>query len=110
MLLTDEERSFFSVIIPIHEAFISNEEINGKKESTGAIATPKRRTKEQIKKLILDVLVGESISANELYKRLGYSGNASKTFSNCIEELIVKGKIHYALDNMQDANNVLVKD
>lgn len=34
--------------------------------------------KEQIKTLILDELTSESISANELYKRLGYSGNASK--------------------------------
>lgn len=36
--------------------------------------------------------------------------NASKTFRSSIEELIAEVKIHYASDNMQDANNVLVKD
>ena len=56
------------------------------------------------------LLAGENISANELYKRLGYSGNASKTFRSSIVELIAEGKIHYASDNMQDANNVLIKD
>ncbi|MGN0170877.1 MAG: RNA-binding domain-containing protein [Lachnospiraceae bacterium] len=110
LLLTDEERSFFSVIIPIHEAFLDNGKVSNEEKSTDVIAAPKRRTKEQIKTLILDVLDDESISANELYKRLGYSGNASKTFRNCIEELIAEEKIHYASDNMQDANNVLVKD
>ena len=50
-----------------------------------------------------------NISMNELYKRLGYSGNASKTFRNCIEELISDGKIYYAADCKQDSNNVLIK-
>lgn len=70
----------------------------------------KRRTKKQIRECILDLLEKESVSANELYKRLGYSGNASKTFRKCVEELIVEGQIHYASNNMQAANNVLVKD
>lgn len=110
LLLTDEERSFFSVIIPIHEAFLGNGKIGDEVKSSDVVTIPKRRTKEQIKTLILGELTSESISANELYKRLGYSGNASKTFRNCIEDLIAEGKIHYASANMQDANNVLVKD
>lgn len=110
LLLTDEERSFFSVIIPIHETFLGNGKIGDEVKFSDAVAIPKRRTKEQIKTLILDELTSESISANELYKRLGYSGNASKTFRNCIEDLIVEGKMQYASANMQDANNVLIKD
>lgn len=109
LLLTDEERSFFSVMIPIHDAFLTKETLNNPSKSDNTVALPKRRTKEQIKKLILDELSNKSISANELYKKLGYSGNASKTFRNCITELISEEKIHYASDNMQDANNVLVK-
>ena len=108
-LLTDEERSFFSVIIPIHEAFEKKEE-DVETETKDTSLESKRRTKDQIKVLILTELDKESISAGELYKRLGYSGRTSKTFRNCIEELIVEGKVHYASDNMQDANNVLVKD
>ena len=109
-LLTDDERSFFSVIIPIHEAFLGKGMINNELEARDEIAIPKRRSKKQIKECILELLAYENISANELYKRLGYSGNASKTFRSSIEELIVEGKIHYASDNMQDANNVLVKN
>lgn len=44
------------------------------------------------------------------WERLGYSGNASKTFRNSIEELIVEEKIHYSSENAQDSNNVLIKD
>lgn len=109
-LLTDDERSFFSVIIPIHEAFLGKGMISNELESRDEIAIPKRRSKKQIKECILELLADENISANELYKRLGYSGNASKTFRSSIEELIAEGKIHYASDNMQDANNVLIKD
>lgn len=69
---------------------------------------PKRRTKEQIKSLILEVLSAESLSTKELYKKLGYSGNASKTFRSCVEELIDEGKIRYAAENKQDSNNVLI--
>ena len=109
-LLTDDERSFFSVIIPIHEAFLGKGMINNELEARDEIAIPKRRSKKQIKECILELLADENISANELYKRLGYSGNASKTFRSSIEELIAEGKIHYASDNMQDANNVLIKN
>lgn len=110
VLLTDEERTFFSVIIPIHDAFLGKEIISNEEKSGEGVVKSKRRSKTQIKDCILALLDGESVSANELYKRMGYSGNASKTFRNCIEELISEGKIHYASDHMQDANNVLIKD
>lgn len=107
-LLTDEDRSFFSVIIPIHDAFKYNRNAAYETGNHDLTVKQKRQTKEQIKKNILVVLDSESVSANELYKRLGYSGNASKTFRNCIEELIREGKIHYTSYNRNDANNVLV--
>ena len=101
--LTDEDRSFFSVILPIHPAFAKNisQEIN---------TTQKRRTKEQLKNLVLTLLENENLSMHELYKEIGYSGNASKTFRSCVGELISEGKVHYAAQNKQDATNVLIKD
>ena len=110
LLLTDEERSFFSVIVPIHTSFLNVKKSHEEEDSDIMIIRTKRRTKEQIKELVLDVLEHESMSANELYRKLGYSGNASKTFRNSIEELIAEKKIHYSSDSMQDSNNVLVKD
>lgn len=108
LLLTDEDRSFFSVIIPIHEAFLNEKNINNISGSAVNKTAPKRRTKEQIKSLILEVLSAESLSTKELYKKLGYSGNASKTFRSCVEELIAEEKIRYAAENKQDSKNVLV--
>ena len=107
-LLTDEERSFFSVIIPIHEAFLN--EMNNNSGSVVEKIAPKRRTKEQIKALILEVLSNKSVSTKELYKILGYSGNASKTFRDCIDELIAEERIHYASESLKDSNNVLIKN
>lgn len=107
-LLTDEERSFFSVIIPIHNAFVSSNPINAVDENTNK--RNKRRSKSQIKELILEKLSDGNFSASDLYKQLGYSGNISKTFRNCLEELIQEDKIGYLLDNKNDSNNVLVKN
>jgi len=109
LLLTDEERSFFSVIIPIHEAFLNEKNINNISGSAVDKTAPKRRTKEQIKSLILEVLSVESVSTNELYKRLGYSGNASKTFRSCVDELIAEGKVRYATESLRNSSNVLIK-
>ncbi len=81
----------------------------GEKKDDKALKGTKRRGKSQIKDEILEILEVESISANELYKRMGYSGNASKTFRSCIEELIDAGKIKYGSDSLQDANNTLIK-
>lgn len=107
LLITDDERSFFSVVMPIHEVFTKN---NISKDNNEFIDKPKKRNKKQIKDLILDELIISNYSANELYKKLGYSGNTSKTFRECVDELILEGKIHYALDKKQDANNVLIRN
>lgn len=100
LLLTDVDRSYFSVIIPIHTAFLNN----NLKPST------KRKTKKQIKELILTELTYNNYSTNELYKVMGYSGNASKTFRKCINDLVSEEEIHYSADNKQSADNVLIKN
>lgn len=103
ILLTDEDRTFFSVIIPIHEAFINNDYLNSKLEDI----KKKRRSKDEIKELILETLDKESYSANELYRSLGYSGNASKTFREIIEELLEENIIYNSSTCVRDSNNVL---
>ena len=74
IFLTDDDRSFFSVIVPIHKAFkekkLNAEEVKAK--------TSKRRSRQEIKDLILTELEKESLSATALYARLGYSDNFSK--------------------------------
>ena len=102
-LLTDSDRSFFSVILPIHDMFI--EKVNVEKSRTRKI----RRTKEEIKKLILEILEENDLSASEIYKRMGYTGGISKTFRICINELIDESKICYHNKNKNAPNNLITK-
>ena len=81
--ITDEDRTYFSVIIPIHEAFTS-----GKITTQSEHQHSKRKTQAQIKNDILTMLNDQNYSAISLYHMLGYSGNVSKTFRTCIEDLI----------------------
>lgn len=101
-LLTDKERTFFSVIMPIHESFKQNGNMNIQ-EKKG------RRTKNEIKVLILEVLEEKDLSATSIYRKLGYSGNLSKTFRKCIEELVLDSKIKYLEENINASNNLLTK-
>ena len=94
--ITDEDRSFFSVIVPIHKSFLMHI-----KENT-------RRTKNEIKELIINELKKKSMSANELYKVLGYSGNVSKTFKSCIDDLIEKEIIYASSESVNSSTNVLI--
>lgn len=101
-LLTDEDRSFFSVILPIHEKFLEEETTVIKKRA-------KRRKKEEIKELILEELNSQDLSATSIYRNLGYSGSLSKTFRTCIDELISESKIKYLEENMNSSNNLITK-
>ena len=105
--LTDEDRTFFSVILPIHKAFINNEDSESVVIETKS--SIKRKTREEIDKLILSTLTNKNMSANELYRSLGYSGNASRTFRECIAGLLDQGEITYFINNMRAPTNVLVR-
>lgn len=103
--LTDEERTFFSVILPIHRAFVKNANSVAVKTKS----TIKHKTIDEIEKLILSTLTNKNMSANELYRSLGYSGNASKTFRECLARLLDQGEIAYFTNNMRAPTNVLVR-
>lgn len=85
LLLTDEERSFFTVVLNIHEKFIKKQ-----KESK-----QKRRSKNELKIMMIESLKIKSMSAKSLYNSLGYSGSVSTTFRNAINELQNEGLIQY---------------
>lgn len=102
LLLTDNDRSFFTIILPIHKAFLYG---RNKKETSKKISI--RRSKDEIMTLILKELHRKKMSSHELYLKMGYSGNPSKTFRECVDELIKKGKVAYDSDIKQNSNNVL---
>ena len=69
--------------------------------------TIRKVIRDEIKKLIIQMLDEEELSATELYRSLGYSGNISKTFSECIEDLIELDKIEYTSENRNASDNKL---
>ena len=99
-LLTDEDRTFFSVIVPIHPVFMKSAALVKTKFSG-------RRKKAEIMELILDILQEEEMSAAGIYRKIGYSGSPSKTFSECVNELIKDGMIEYKSDKKNASINVL---
>ena len=101
--ITDDDRSFFSVIVPIHESFLTPLQ----KEAIQPIKH--RRSKSEIKQLILSFLDLGNYSATSLYRKIGYSGNISKTFRQCVDELISESEIRYIEDNLNSSNNLLEK-
>lgn len=107
-LITDKERTFFSVIIPIHSAFTSSMENTYIREQNTKKQT--RRNKDEIKNEILKSLENGNYSASTVYHDMGYSGNLSNAFRNSIEELVAEGKISYKEKNKNSPTNVLVKN
>lgn len=99
--ITDEDRSFFSVIVPIHNNFLPEKPDE---------PVRKRRTKDEIKTLIIETLDHGDYSAGTLYRILGYSGNMSKTFRSCIDDLLQDSTIRYVEDKLHASNNVLTKN
>lgn len=107
---TDEERSYFSVILPIHEAFIdkADDEIKDVEiQPTKKQISVTRKTKQEIKNLIIKDLKNSDCSTRALYKNMGYSGSPSKTFKDCINELISDGQIGYVGNDKSDSNRTL---
>lgn len=87
IFLTDAERSFFSVILPIHNVFKET-----KVSSTHNII--RKRTREELREDILMILEKNCKTAIEIYKDLGYNGSTSKTFRECLNQLLEENKIY----------------
>lgn len=83
---TDEERNYFTVVLPTHQKFQT------KKESP----QPKQRKSYfEVKALILSTLEEKNdLSTPELAYLMGYS-KVTDTISRAVKELITEGKITY---------------
>lgn len=99
---TDEERSYFSVTFMIHERFVQRTEYD---EHTNE---PKRRSREQLKGAVLQLLDEKAYSQKELASKLGYAG-VSKSMRFTIAELIGEGIVEYTTASEKDPNAKLRK-
>ena len=98
-LLTDDERSYFSVVIPIHDYF--------KEDNDTKMGSRTRKTRPEIKEMVIHSLKQNNKSMNRLYSDLGYQGKPSKTFLSCINDMIQEGTIEYTSEKKNSSENTL---
>lgn len=99
--LTDEERSYFTIVLPMHKDFITLKElksgINNSKK--------KRKSLSEIKNLILQTLMQRgNLSSFELAQAMGYT-KVTSTVSKAIRELIEEKKVFYLEPNKKHSKN-----
>jgi len=86
---TDEERTYFTVILPIHKNFLLPE----------TAATPKkkqRRSLPELKELVVATLTeNRTLSTSELASELGYT-KVTSTLSKALKELMAEGIVQYS--------------
>lgn len=104
-MLTDYERSFFSVILKIHPSFIQE---NTKTNSLKKRADIKQRmNRDEIRACILQELQSGEKSLNEIYKRQGYTSSVSRAFREVLNELIAEKKVVYLYPGSTSPTNML---
>ena len=99
--LTDEERSYLTVVLPVHKNFLQT-----------AVTVPnmnksvkKKRSLPEIKKLIIQILEQQgNLSTSELIKSMGYA-KVNAAISKAIKELMKEEKIIYSEPEKRHSKN-----
>ena len=96
--LTDEDRSYFTVVLPVHKDFLM-------KQKDAKATSASRRPADETRQLVLSVLEEKgSISASELAMTLGYK-RMTDTLSRIIRELRQEGLVEYTLSGSKYNRN-----
>ena len=98
---TDKERSYFSVILPVHPTFLKHE----------LPAAPtiknrqKRKSREELKTLVVDVLKSRgNLSTGEIATNLGYK-KITDTLRKVVQELLAAGDVSYLYPDKPNSKN-----
>ena len=91
---TDENRTYFKVILPIHSVFISNNLSQDNPLVPGERVKHQRRNKSQLREMIILSLRQNDLSTRELSLQLGYS-KPTDTIRAVINKLIREGLVEY---------------
>lgn len=85
---TDDDRTYLTVILPVHPSFLDKEKVEVNKPK-------KRKNIADVKQLILLILSEKrELSTTALAKQLGYT-KVTDTVSRAIRELLASGEIKY---------------
>lgn len=87
--LTDEERTYLTVVLPIHKSFWEKAAPSAEKEKK------RRRSLAEVKELILVLLrQNGNLSSSELAFSMGYT-KITSTVTRAIRELLAEGRVVY---------------
>ena len=89
---TDEGRSYFRVILPIHPVFLQEEHAEQPVRTERRRSS--RRTKTELKQLITVALRQDDLSMRELSAQLGYA-KLTDSVRLIVKEMIEKGEAEY---------------
>lgn len=89
---TDADRTYFTVILPVHQAFL----LPAKQESQIPVKAKSRKSVTEIKELVLTTLnkLG-NLSSSELAAAMNYA-KVTATVNKAIKELMAEGKVVYS--------------
>lgn len=94
---TDEDRTYFTVILPVQKKFLNKEEEKEKRKT--------RKTFDEVKALILETLEREGdLSTSELAVKMGYS-KLTDTISRAAKELMKEKKVEYSEPEKKNSKN-----
>lgn len=111
IFMTDDSRSYFRVVLPIHPVFL---QISEKNRSTAMIPLSRtktkssRRTKEDLRKLIILALRQNELSLRGIASQLGYS-KPTETIRLIVKDLIEKGEAEYTISGSANNPNQKIK-
>ena len=100
---TDEDRSYFLTILPIHPFFIKNEAPADVSQPSKAARV--RRSREELKAQVVDLLRHRGdMSANEIASALGYK-KLTDTLRSVVNEMLDAGEAVYLYPDKPKSSN-----
>ena len=99
---TDEDRSYFLTILPIHPLFVEQPK---KTRNVETIKVPARRNRDEIRILVRNLLIENgSMSTNEVASALGYK-KLTDTLRSVVNEMIDSGEVSYLYPEKPKSRN-----
>ena len=105
--LTDEDRTYFRTVLPIHPMFLKKVFAVDNNEGEKPEGTSKqlRRNRKEIVEAVITALENQGdMSMKELAETLGYSGR-SKAFREEVNGLLKSGRVRYLIPDKPNSRN-----
>ena len=105
---TDEERSYFLVILPIHPAFKGRITRSGERQNVEPNKRP-RRSKEELRVLVIETLTQKGeLSMNEIAAALGYK-KLNNTLRTVVNQMVEDDEAEYLYPDKPKSSNQKIR-